>query len=186
MNPSVTLAFLTLGKIKPLDAIFYIAAQVLGGIVGMQVADLLIAMPLRNASVNYVVTMPGPGGWPEAFAAEFVISAILMTTVLLVSNSRLSSWTPFFAGALVALYILLEAPISGMSMNPARTLGSGVAANYYPALWIYFVAPPMGMFTAAQLFRAGRGLQGVYCAKLHHDNAAPCIFNCRFHEKEQA
>lgn len=186
MNPSVTLAFLTLGKIKPLDAIFYIAAQVLGGIGGMQVADLVIAMPLRNASVNYVVTMPGPGGWPEAFAAEFVISAILMATVLLVSNSRLSSWTPFFAGALVALYILLEAPFSGMSMNPARTLGSGVAANYYPALWIYFVAPPLGMLTAAQLFRAGRGLQGVYCAKLHHDNSAPCIFNCRFHEKGQA
>jgi aquaporin Z len=186
MNPSVTLAFWTLGKIAPWDAFFYIAAQLTGGIAGMQLADILIAMPLRNASVNYLVTMPGPAGWPEAFAAEFVISAILMTTVLLVSNSRLSSWTPFFAGSLVALYILLEAPISGMSMNPARTLGSGFAANYYPALWIYFLAPPLGMFTAAQLFRLVGGIQSVYCAKLHHDNSAPCIFRCRFHEKGQA
>jgi aquaporin Z len=184
MNPSVTLAFSSLGKIEPWDAVFYIVAQIMGGVAGMQLADALIAMPLHHAAVNWVVTIPGAGGWPEAFAAEFVISAILMTTVLAVSNSRLSTWTPFFAGSLVALYILLEAPISGMSMNPARSLGSAVAAHYYPALWIYFVAPPLGMFAAAQLFRAARGLRHVYCAKLHHDNATGCIFRCRFHEKE--
>jgi aquaporin Z len=184
MNPSVTLAYASLGKISPVDATFYISAQLLGAIGGMQVANFLLAMSLRHAAVNYVVTVPGPAGWPEALAAEFVISVLLMTTVLLVSNSRFSSWTPFFAGSLVALYILLEAPISGMSMNPARTLGSGFAANYYPALWIYFVAPPLGMVTAAQLFRLTRGLRAVYCAKLHHDNAANCIFRCRFHEKD--
>ncbi len=184
MNPSVTLAFASLGKIAAWDATFYILAQILGGIAGMQFADLVIAMPLRHAAVNWVVTVPGSGGWPVAFAAEFVISAILMSAVLAVSNSRISSWTPFFAGSLVATYILLEAPISGMSMNPARTLGSAVAASYYPALWIYFVAPPLGMLAAAQLFRAMRGLRQVYCAKLHHDNSATCIFRCRFHEKE--
>jgi aquaporin Z len=70
-----------------------------------------------------------------------------------------------------------------MSMNPARTLGSAAAANYYPALWIYFVAPPLGMLASAQLYRSVRGLSGVYCAKLHHDNSAPCIFRCRFNEK---
>jgi aquaporin Z len=152
----------------------------------MQLADFLIATPLRHAAVNWVVTVPGPAGWPEALAAEFVISAVLMTTVLLVSNSRLSTWTPFFAGTLVATDIFFEAPISGMSMNPARTLGSAIAASYYLALWIYFVGPPLGMLFAAQVFRTIRGLRGVYCAKLHHDNTAPCIFRCRFHEKELA
>jgi aquaporin Z len=186
MNPSVTLAYLSLGKIAAWDGIFYIAAQILGGLVGMQLADFMIATPLRHAAVNWVVTVPGVNGWPEALAAEFAISAILMTTVLLVSNSRLSTWTPFFAGSLVATYILFEAPISGMSMNPARTLGSAVAAAYYPALWIYFVGPPLGMLLAAQVYRAARGFRGVYCAKLHHDNTAPCIFRCRFHEKELA
>lgn len=185
MNPSVTLAYLTLGKIAPWDAFFYIASQLAGGIAGMQAADILVGMPLRHASVNYVVTMPGPVGLLQAFAAEFAISAILITTVLVVSNSRFSRWTPFFAGSLVALYILFEAPISGMSMNPARTLGSDFAAHYYPALWMYFTAPPLGMFAAAQLFRAVRGLKAVYCAKLHHDNSAPCIFNCRYSEKGQ-
>ena len=186
MNPAVTLAFTSLGKIAPWDAVFYIVAQFAGGIAGMTIANLLIATPLRHAAVNYVVTAPGPGGWAEALAAEFVISAILMTTVLLVSNSRFSSWTPYCAGFLVAAYILLEAPISGMSMNPARTLGSAVVANYYPSLWIYFVAPTLGMLTAAQLFRLGQGLRGVYCAKLNHHNTARCIFHCRFHEKGTA
>jgi aquaporin Z len=186
MNPAVTLAYAALGKIAAWDAVFYIAAQIAGGVAGMQVAGLLISTPLRHAAVNFVVTAPGSAGWPAAFAAEFVISAVLMSTVLVVSNSRLSDLTPFFAGSLVALYILVEAPLSGMSMNPARTFGSGFAADYYPALWIYFVAPPLGMLTAALLFRAVRGLKGVYCAKLHHDNPAPCIFRCRFQEKGQA
>jgi aquaporin Z len=186
MNPSVTVAFLSLRKVAPWDALFYVTAQIAGGIGGMQLAHILISTPLSHAAVNYVVTVPGPRGWPEALAAEFVISAILMTTVLLVSNSRFSSWTPFFAGSLVATYITFEAPISGMSMNPARSLGSAVAADYYPALWIYFTGPLMGMLSAAQLYRVLRGFGGVYCAKLHHDNSARCIFRCRFHEKELA
>ncbi len=184
MNPSVTLAFLSLRKIAPWDAFFYVVAQILGGVAGVQLAEFLISTPLHHAAVNWVVTVPGPNGWPEALVAEVVISALLMTTVLLVSNSRLSTWTPLCAGMLVALYIFLEAPISGMSMNPARTLGSAVAAHYYPALWIYFVGPPLGMVAAAQLYRFTRGLRLVYCAKLHHDNTASCIFDCRFHEKE--
>jgi aquaporin Z len=186
MNPSVTLAFASLGKIAPWDAAFYVAAQLLGGLVGMQLAAFCIGSPLANPAVNYVVTQPGTGGWPAALGAEFAISAVLMSVVLCVSNSRFSRWTPFCAGTLVAVYIFFEAPISGMSMNPARTFGSGFAAHSYPALWIYFVAPPMGMWTAAQLFRSVPGLRKVYCAKLHHDNPARCIFRCAYHEKEQA
>ncbi len=183
LNPAVTLAFASLGKVAPWDAAFYVAAQFTGGIAGMKIADLLIATPLRHAAVNYVVTVPGPGGWNHALPAEFVISAILMTTVLLVSNSRFSAWTPYCAGCLVAAYILIETPLSGMSLNPARTLGSAVAANYYPSLWLYFIAPTLGMLMAAQLFRLRQGRQRVYCAKLNHDNTATCIFRCRFHEK---
>lgn len=185
MNPSVTLAFASLGKVAAWDAAFYIAAQLAGGVAGMQVASRLIGPPLASPEVNYVVTQPGPYGWPAALGAEFTISAALMTVVLGVSNSRLSRWTPYCAGLLVATYIFFEAPISGMSMNPARTFGSGFAANSYPALWIYFVGPPLGMLAAAQSFRALPGLRKVYCAKLHHDNPARCIFRCAHGEKEQ-
>jgi len=185
MNPSVTLAFASVGKIAPWDAVFYVVAQTLGGVAGMQLASRWIGPPLASRAVNYVVTQPGPSGWPAALGAEFLISGVLMSAVLWVSNSRFSRWTPYCAGALVATYIFVAAPISGMSMNPARTFGSGVAAQSFPALWIYFVGPPLGMLTAAQVYRAIPGFRRVYCAKLHHDNPARCIFRCAYHEKEQ-
>src|SRR5439155_10426076 len=92
---------------------------------------------LAHPSTNFVVTAPGPHGAAAAFAAEILISAGMMTLVLTVSGSRFGRWTGALAGALVALYITFEAPISGMSMNPARTLGSAVAAGEWGALWVY-------------------------------------------------
>ena len=106
-----------------------------------------------------------------------------MTAVLNASNTaRWAGFTGIFAGALVAIYITLEAPVSGMSMNPARTLASAVPSGIWDALWIYFLAPPIGMLLAAELFVRRRGLAGVFCAKLHHDSTSRCIFRCRFGE----
>jgi len=181
MNPAVTLTFLTLGKIAPWDAAFYIVFQFLGGMVGVAIASTLIGPALQHSAINYVVTAPGPGGTRIAFLAEFAISMLLMGTVLWVSNSqRLSRFTPLFAGALVALFISFEAPLSGMSMNPARTLGSAISADEWTALWIYFTAPPAAMLSASILYRARRGAHRVFCAKLHHCNNQPCIFNCQY------
>ena len=56
-----------------------------------------------------------------------------------------------YAGALVATYIMVEAPLSGMSMNPARTLASAAPAGVWDAVWIYFIAPPLGMLLAGLL-----------------------------------
>jgi len=81
---------------------------------------------------------------------------------------------------LVAVYITFEAPISGMSMNPARTFGSAYWAHAWTALWIYFTAPPLGMLLAAELYLRIRGAHRVFCAKLHHHNSARCIFRCNF------
>jgi aquaporin Z len=181
MNPFVTLSFLMLGKIERWDAMFYIVFQFLGGIAGVLVARVFLEMPLRDASVNYVVTRPGPGGPVVAFWAEFGISLLMMSTILMVSNSRrLSRLTPFFAGALVAAYITVEAPLSGMSMNAARTVGSAFSANQWTALWVYFTAPFAGMMLAAFLYRIRRGVHGVFCAKLHHCNGQRCIFRCQY------
>jgi aquaporin Z len=81
-------------------------------------------------------------------------------------------------------YITLEAPISGMSMNPARSLGPALwsGAGAIAPLWIYFAAPAIGMLSAAELFVRTRGLSAVFCAKLHHHTRARCIFHCRFSE----
>jgi aquaporin Z len=100
-----------------------------------------------------------------------------MTVVLLASNhARLARFTGVFAGLLVAGFIIVEAPLSGMSMNPARTVGSGFWAADWTAVWIYFTAPPLGMLLAAEGYLRRRGPARIFCAKLHHQNTRRCIF----------
>jgi aquaporin Z len=181
LNPGVTLAFCSLGKIQGWDAFFYVLAQFAGGVAGVSLASLLIGSALGHPSVNYVVTMPGPNGPWVAFGAEFLISFLMITTVLTFSNSkRFTRWTPLIAGTLVTTFVSIEAPLSGMSMNPARTLGSAVSANQFSALWVYFTAPVLGMLLAARIYVVRRGAHAIFCAKLHHDNNQRCIFRCNY------
>jgi aquaporin Z len=183
MNPATTLMFFRLGKLEMWDAFFYMFFQFVGGLAGVILSLLILGPFLTHPNVNFAVTSPGPSGVPVAFGAELVISFFLAFTVLRVSNSaRLSPLTPYFAAALVAAYITFEAPFSGMSMNPARTLGSAVPAQAFQALWIYFTAPPVGMLIAAELYLRIPSTRAVYCAKYHHNNRQRCIFRCRYAE----
>ncbi len=178
-NPAVTLTFLRLGRIRGWDALFYVGAQFVGGVSGVVLAAVVTRGLVADRSVNFAVTVPGLWGPAAAFAAEVVISCGLMLVVLAVSNTpRLSRFTGLFAGALVATYITLEAPVSGMSMNPARSFASALPANVWTAFWIYPTAPTLGMLLAAELYRRTR--RPVKCAKLHHDNARRCIFRCGY------
>jgi len=183
MNPATTLMFFRLGKVEGWDALFYALFQFLGGIVGVAFSLVMLGPVLAHPNVNFAATRPGRSGVPAAFAAELVISFVLALTVLSVSNNaRLSKFTPYFAAALVATYITLEAPFSGMSMNPARTFGSALPAHAFQGLWIYFTAPPLGMLLAAEVYLYLRSARSVYCAKYHHNNSMRCIFRCRYAE----
>jgi aquaporin Z len=175
MNPSVTLAFFRLGKVKPWDAAFYVLAQFSGGVLGVLLSRLLLGAALAHPAVNYVTTVPKRGAG-VAFLAELGIAFVMMTTVLVVSNGPLARWTGLFAGALVCAYITFEDPFSGMSLNPARTLGSAIPAMTWTALWVYLTAPPLGMLAAAEAYAAARSARAVRCAKLHHQNDRRCIF----------
>jgi aquaporin Z len=177
INPSVTLTFLRLGKIKIWDAVFYIAAQFTGAVCGVYLVARFLGREISDPAVRYVVTVPGPHGPWVALASEFIIAFGLMTVVLHISNHhRLDRYTGLFAGLLVATYITLEAPFSGMSMNPARTLGSAVPPMIWDGLWIYLTAPPLGMLAAAELYLWHRDHAAVKCCKLHHNNDKRCIF----------
>ena len=183
MNPAVTLTFLRLGKIAPRDAAGYVAAQFAGGFAGIAAATWLLDGLPADPSVNYVATVPGTGGAVVAFAAEVVISFLMMSLVLGMSNTpRLARFTGIGAGVLVASYIIVEAPLSGMSMNPARTLGSNTLASAVSSLWIYFTAPPLGMLLAADRYVRRHGAARVRCAKLHHPSSVRCIFTCGHQE----
>ena len=88
-----------------------------------------------------------------AFAAEFAITFVLMLVLLVAVNSeRLEKRAGLFAGALIALYLAFETPLSGMSLNPARTFGSALAARHWADLWLYFAAPVAAALLAAELY----------------------------------
>jgi len=176
-NPAITLSFYRLGKVEFWDAWFYAIAQFAGAIGGVCLARLAFEGALGNHAVRYAVTVPGRYGSPVAFAAELTISFVLMITVLFSTNDpRLAPYTAYFAGGLIAAYYTFETPLSGMSTNPARTFGSALHANYWHALWIYFLAPCLGMLASAEIYLSVRGA-APYCAKLHHANHQRCIFH---------
>ena len=177
MNPAFTLTFLRLGKIKSWDALFYITGQTVGGVCGVWFAKLLLGGVIAHPSVNYVVTVPGNAGVAVAFAAEMIIAGGMMLMVLAVTNTpRLARFTGLFAGALVFLYITFEAPLSGMSINPARTAASAFPSAIWTAGWIYFTAPILGMLLAVEIYRALKGLTHLACPKYHHGTKQRCIF----------
>jgi aquaporin Z len=180
-NPAITLTFCWLGKVAAWDACFYTVAQFLGGLAGILLTAALLGRWVADPAVNYAVTVPGPAGQAAAFVAELLISFGLMLVILIASNLRRAArFTGVLAGTLVAVYIVVERPYSGMSMNPARTLSSAVPAMIWTGLWLYFVAPLLGMVLAGEVYLQLFG--SVHCAKLHHDNDKRCIFH-HGHEK---
>jgi aquaporin Z len=108
-----------------------------------------------------------------------------MLAVLITSNIRRAArFTGLFAGALMAIYIVAEAPYSGMSMNPARTVASAVPAQIWTGVWLYFAAPLLGMALAGEIYLLVFG--PLYCAKLHHDNDKRCIFHHAYEKGREA
>lgn len=172
LNPAVTLAFLRLGRIAHCDAVFYILAQFIGGTLGVLLACALFGAAFSGVPVNYVATLPGANGVVTAFAAEALISFGLMLAVLELSrHPRLAPYTGLAAGLLITLYILFEAPFSGMSMNPARSFASAAPSGIWHSAWIYFSAPILGMSAAAEWYRH----RAHGCAKLYHAEDKRCI-----------
>lgn len=178
MNPATTLMFWRLGRVSLRDAVLYPVAQFAGAVAGMTAAVLFLGrLRLGHPAVDYVLTRPGPTGALWAFLAELLISSLLVWLVLeTAASARLARYTGLFAATAVAIYILVESPVSGMSMNPARSFGSALAAWDWSTLWIYFTAPVVGMQVTAHLYLRRRGRDRVPCAKYRHVTGAPCIF----------
>lgn len=186
INPAVTLAFLYLRKITGRDAAFYIAAQFCGAVLGVAIFAAIAGAWASDPKVNYIVTQPGPWGITAAFVGELLITFAMMLLVLFASNAaRLHRYTGALAGLLLASLILVESPVSGTSLNPARSFGSAAIARQWTALWVYFTAPPAGGLLAAFAYVHGFGRR-VLCAKLYHPGdprgLLRCIFRCEYRE----
>ena len=178
-NPAITLTYLWLGKVGVWDAVFYGVGQFAGGVMGVGLSALMMGRFLAQPSVEYAVTVPGMGGMAGAFGAELLMAAVLMGMVLWMTNRpRFARYTSYAVGVLIANYIVFLAPVSGFSINPARTVGSAVFAGVWTAVWIYFVAPVAGMLGAAAVYLRVYGRESVLCAKLHPAPSVLCPFRC--------
>lgn len=176
-NPAVTITFYRLNKIGSTDAIMYALSHFIGGTAGVLVSWLILGERLADASVNFVVTVPGNFGTTAAFVAEFAIAFVLMSAILAASNStRFANYTPYIAGILLALFITVESHISGTSMNPARTFASAVVAGNWSGWWVYAAAPVFAMLAAGELHLRFRGTHTSLSKKLANSNTAGTYF----------
>ena len=176
INPAVTLAFWRLGKVPGRDAVIYVVMQFVGAFVGAWAAG--VAWGHLTTGVQYAATVPGEGyTWAGALAAETLITFLLVFLIFVcVNKPKIAPKTGILAGSLVAILVMIEAPVTGTSLNPARTLGPAILAPNYAALWVYFVGPVAGALLAVAAFTGQWGKQTV-CAKLYHTEKYPCPFD---------
>jgi aquaporin Z len=161
------------------DFVGYVVAQMLGGIVGAAA----LAGVWRNyaASVQDGMTAPG-AGWPiwAVFAWEVAITALLIFMILFfVSSPRLMRWTPLMNWILIATMVWLEAPISGTSLNPARSFGPALMSGIWQNQWLYAVAPPLGGVLGLLLFNVVTPVwRQALTGKLFATSNYPSVFSC--------
>jgi MIP family channel proteins len=152
INPAVTLGLAAAGKFEPVRAIYYIVAQLLGGIVAGFALIFVFGGPLNDLGVtviNYDLTNVG-----GAFVLEMIGTFFLVNTVLNAAVSgRAGNLAPLAIGMILAACIMFFGPLTGASLNPARTLGPAVAAGIYSDIWVYMVSTILGGIVAGLLYR---------------------------------
>jgi aquaporin Z len=151
INPAVSLAFWWRGTLRARHVPGYLVAQLLGGAAG--------AMPLLlwgrlGSSVDYGATVPGAwGAWGAVFGETLTTFALVVGLFVFTGHRRLRRFTPWLMPALYGVMVTLEAPISGTSTNPARSLGPALAAWQWHGFWVYLVGPLAGAALGVLLFR---------------------------------
>ena len=154
-NPAVTIAFWSIGEFDSKKVIPYIGAQLFGAIAASASLYFLLNENFVTMSeVSYLgATLPN-GSVTQAFGFGLILTFILM--IVICSSAVHGKATKDFAGLAIGLTVGLEAmfagPITGGSMNPARSIGPAVMSGNYEHLWIYIVATIIGAVIAAQLF----------------------------------
>lgn len=173
INPAVTLAFWLRGKMDDGLAAGYVAAQLAGGIVG---ALPLLAWDGLGRSIRFGATVPGGvyGPWLALAGETATTFCLVFGLFIFLGHDRLRRFTPALFPALYAVMVLLEAPVSGTSTNPARSLGPAIIADVWTGWWVYWVGPALGVVLALLVLRLGlfRRLE-FEVAKVYHFELDP-------------
>ena len=165
VNPVVTMAFWVFRRLDPQIAIVYVLAQLAGAIIG---SLPLLAWGQLGRSVAFGATFPGAGHSTLAALLGEIVTTFAMVSLLTVfiGFRQTRPFTPGIFPILYAIMVPLEAPISGTSTNPARSLGPAIISGAWQGWWIYWAGPLVGAFlsTLACSFIAKR----ITVAKLYH------------------
>jgi aquaporin Z len=163
VNPAVTLGVWAAGKIEAGRAFSYIVFQILGGIAGglvlrwvlggdetgLGVTALARGLSLQDGAVSITIT-PATGAVLEAILTFFLVNVVM--------NAAVSGKAPIPAGLAIGLTltlgILMGGPLTGASLNPARSIGPAVAAGNFADLWVYLVGPIAGGVAAGLLYKS--------------------------------
>jgi aquaporin NIP len=153
INPAVTLA-LTVNRQFPVgEALAYIGAQLIGGAIGA--LTLLAAWPTKPSHLGATVPTVGVG---SAFVHEFILTALLMAVIMTIrSETRATSEGLIAIGALVGLAGLMAGPVTGASLNPARSFGPALVTGDWQDFWVYVAGPVAGAAVGAFTYRLIRG-----------------------------
>lgn len=173
LNPAVTVGFFAQKHTSVSDLVGYVAAQVLGALlaaVGLHAAWGHYARAIHDARTAPSSSVPA---WQAVGIEAGLTLGLLLTVFLMVSSARTARWTPAVVTGVLSGLIWAGAPYTGASMNPARTLGPDIVSGSYPALWVYFVGPPVGALLAAFVFTYGMRERHTLTAKLFHDSRYP-------------
>jgi aquaporin NIP len=149
LNPAVTLGFLAARRLPTRWAAPYILSQCLGALVASGLLHLLFPGHLTLGATSPA----GPAA--QSFVLEAVMTAILMLVILSVSvgSKEKGTMAGIAVGAVIALEALFGGPISGASMNPARSLAPALVALQLGSLWLYLTAPVLGAAAAVAACR---------------------------------
>ena len=149
MNPAVTLSFAVNKSFPWKQVLPYIVSQLAGGIM----ASLILSF-LFPTSMTLGATLPG-GAFHQSFILEIVITFFLMFTILRVAtgSKEQGMFAGIAIGSLVMLMAMFAGPISGASMNPARSLGPALVSGKWHLFWIYITAPFIGALAAVVVHR---------------------------------
>lgn len=153
LNPAVTLGFWLARRLPGADVVPYIASQLAGALA----ASILVRV-LFGAHASLGATLPA-GTAVQSFLLEIVLALLLVFTILSVATgAKEKGITAGLAiGAVVGLAALFAGPISGASMNPARSLAPALVSGQLQHLWVYLVAPVVGAGLAVLACRCSRG-----------------------------
>lgn len=149
INPAVTLGLLVGGQIKLNEALAYIGVQLLGGVLGAAVLALVLG---TNQGLGATVPAANVSDF-QALLVEIILTFFLVNTIFNAGVSgKAGNLAPVAIGLTLVFCILMGGPLTGASLNPARTLGPAIVSGTFTSLWLYIVGPPIGGALAALLY----------------------------------